>query len=161
MKKGVLSFLVIAITLSGCTASQIINDVDAGRVNVVCIADNQEVKATVLDTIEEGLNNHGVKFDVIPGSYELKNNFWYATVQPDLVSGCDAVLFYVTDWGWDIASYMRFANMWLVTADLHTRLGDASYDARLSLKKYVNAHERLLELVDGLFGQYNKEHTPY
>lgn len=152
--KKLLLILVGAIFLSGCTTVQKVNKLEAGKVNLVCIAEHKEVRETVLETIQEGLTNHGVKFKVIPGSYQIKNNLWTPTVQNDQVAGCDALLFYVANWNWDITMYMKFANIWMATPDMQQRLGDASYDARSSLNKFINAREKILELVDGLFGQY-------
>jgi hypothetical protein len=134
--------------------------VAAGKVNNVCIAEHKEVREAVLETIEEGLNRHGVKYRVIPGSYVIKNNLWAPTFQTDQAAGCDAVLFYVANWNWDITMYMKFANVWMATPDLKTRLGGASYDARASLNKFINAHDKIIELVDALFDDY-KSTNPY
>ena len=159
MKKLYL-ILAASVLLSGCSTLQKVNKLEAGKVNLVCIAEHKEVRENVLEVIKEGLTNHGVKFRVIPGSYQIKNNLWIPTVQPDQVAGCDAVLFYVANWNWDITMYMKFANLWMTTPDIKQRLGDASYDARSSLNKFINARAKILELVDGLFEQYKNTGQP-
>jgi hypothetical protein len=152
--------LAATITLlSGCTTLQTVNKLEAGKVNTVCIAEHKEVRETVLETIEEGLSKHGVKYRVIPGSYVMKNNLWVPTFQIDQSAGCDAVLFYVANWNWDVTMYMKFANVWMATPDSKTRLGGASYDARASLNKFINAHDKIIELVDGLFNDYQSTNT--
>jgi hypothetical protein len=159
MKKLYL-ILAASVLFSGCSTLQKVNKLEAGKVNLVCIAEHKEVRENVLEVIQEGLTNHGVKFRVIPGSYQIKNNLWIPTVQPDQVAGCDAVLFYVANWNWDITMYMKFANLWMTTPDIKQRLGDASYDARASLNKFINARAKILELVDGLFEQYKNTGQP-
>lgn len=154
MKNSHLILAAAILLLSGCTTLQTVNKVEAGKVNTVCIAEHKEVRESVLETIEEGLNKHGVKYRVIPGSYVIKNNLWVPTFQSDQAAGCDAVLFYVANWNWDMTMYMKFANVWMATPDLKTRLGGASYDARASLNKFINAHDKIIELVDGLFDEY-------
>lgn len=148
--------LFLATFLSGCTTAQKINrlDISAGRMNQVCIVEHKAIRETVLEVIKEGLTNHGVNYRVIAGNYEKKNNFWIPTFQDDQATGCDAMLFYVANWNWDITMYMHFASIWMTTPDRKKNLGLASYDARASLNKFINAREKLLELTDGLFEQY-------
>ncbi len=160
MKNSYLILLVASILFSGCTTVQKVNKLEAGKVNLVCVVEHKEVRENVLEVIKEGLTNHGVNYRVVPGSYQIKNNLWYPTVQPEQVAGCDAVLFYVANWNWDITMYMKFANLWMTTPDIKQRLGDASYDARASLNKFINARAKILELVDGLFEQYKNPGQP-
>ena len=48
--------------------------------------------------------------------------------------------------------YMHFANIWVVTTDaMPVRLGDARYDSRASLNKFINAHDKIVELTTELF----------
>lgn len=158
--KKLFPLLVISIFFSGCTTVQTVNKVEPGKVSLVCIAEHKEVRENVLEVIQEGLTNHGVRYKVIPASYQLKNKLWMPTVQLDQTAGCDAVLFYVANWTWDITMYMHFANVWMATPNMQQRLGDASYDARASLNKFINARAKILELVDGLFAQYrNVDHV--
>jgi len=121
--------------------------------NLVCIVENKDTGKDVLENIQEGLTNHGVKFQVIPGTYQIENNLWVPKVQDDQVARCDSLLFYVANWNWDIVMYMRFANIWMTTPDRSKSLGFATYDARASLNKFIDSRKKLLELVDGLFAQ--------
>ncbi|MGB7540397.1 MAG: Sbal_3080 family lipoprotein, partial [Burkholderiales bacterium] len=157
--KTIYLALIMAIFLTGCTTVQQITKLDAGKVSNVCIVEHKEVRETVLETIEEGLTRHGVKYRVIPGSYVIKDNRWIPTFQSEQASDCDAVLFYVANWTWDITMYMHFANIWMTTPDRKMRLGNASYDARASLNKFINAHDKLIELVDGIFNEYKNANS--
>jgi hypothetical protein len=156
VKKSKNLVYVFILLLTGCTTVQNISKLEAGtnRVNLVCVVEHKAVRDTVLDVIKEGLTNHGVKYRVIPGSYQQKEKMWSPQFQQDQAAGCDAMLFYVANWNWDIAMYMHFANIWMTTPDRTRRLGSADYDARASLNKFINAREKLLELLDGLFEQY-------
>lgn len=148
--KNLYSILILSILFSGCTTTQNIVKVDASNISLICIAEHKEVRDTVLEVIQEGLTNHGMKYRVIPASYQIKNNLWIPTVQDDQVVGCDALLFYAANWTWDITMYMHFANIWMTTPDRSRSLGLATYDARASLNKFINARNKLLELIDGL-----------
>jgi hypothetical protein len=158
--KNLYLILAVAVFMTGCTTAQNITKMDAGKVTNVCIAEHKEVRETVLETIEEGLTKHGVKYRVIPGSYVNTNNLWVPTFQTSDTAGCDAVLFYVANWNWDITMYMKFANIWMVTPDRKTKLGNANYDARASLNKFINAHNKIIELIDGIFDEYKSNDSP-
>ena len=151
--------LSLFIVLTGCTTVQRVHKLGEGKVSNICIGEHKEVREDVLKTIEEGLTRHGVKYRVIPAGYKIIDNLWRPTVQNMNLVGCDAVLFYVANWTWDVTMYMHFANIWMLTPDLSTRLGDASYDSRASLKKYINAHNKIIELMDDLFAEYTNSST--
>lgn len=155
MKKG-LAALAMVVSLSGCTTLQQVNKLDAsaGKLNLVCVVEHKAVRESVLEVVGEGLTNHGIKYRVIPGSYVIKNNLWTPTFQDSDAAGCDAMLFYVAQWNWDIAMYMHFANIWMSTPDRSKNLGFARYEARASMNKFINARAKLLELEDQLFEQY-------
>ncbi len=106
------------------------------------------MRPEVLAAIQEVLTAHNIKTQVVPGSYELKDNQWVPTYQIKDVASCDAVLLYVANWRWDVTLYMHFANIWVVSPDeKQTRLGDARYDARASLNKFINARVKIMELT--------------
>lgn len=154
MKSLLITLVSLSFLISGCTTQQKINRLEPNKVHLVCVVEHKEVKENVLETIQEGLRTHGVDYKVIPGQYKFENKLWIPTVNKGDSAGCDALLFYVANWTWDITMYMHFANIWMATPDMQIRLGDASYDARLSMNKFINARAKILELVDGLFVQY-------
>lgn len=145
--------VIFGFLLSGCTTLQTVNKLDTAKLHNVCIVEHKEVREGVLDAIQETLHAHGIKTQLVPGSYALTNHQWKPTYQVKDVASCDAVLLYVANWTWDITMYMHFANIWVVTTDaMPVRLGDARYDSRASLKKYINAHDKIVELTEELFG---------
>lgn len=151
--RGLFIFALSVFLLSGCTTMQNVNKVDSTKLHNVCIVEHKAVREEVLETIQEVLNARGIKTKVVQGSYEKKDNMWVPTYQIKEVTSCDAVLFYVANWKWDITMYMHFANIWAVTADeKQARLGNATYDARASLNKFIDARGKIRELTRELLG---------
>lgn len=136
--------------LGACATKQQVTRLDGPRPQLVCIVRHEAVKSGVLDAIQDGLNKHGIKTKVVSGVYELKHSMWLPRWTVDQVATCDALLFYVANWGWDLALYMRFANIWMTTPDGKRKLAQATYDAsgNIGLGKFVVARDRILELVD-------------
>ena len=149
---------ILCTVISGCASTTNFTKVDAGKLNQVCIVENKPITATILDAIKESLANHGIRYRLISGSYEYRNNR-IGSFQEDQLTGCDAALFYNARWQALNVMHESFssAEIWLTTPDHQYKvLGDASYDANLSLKTWINEHDKILEMVDGLFEQYKK-----
>jgi hypothetical protein len=47
---------------------------------------------------------------------------------------------------------MRFANIWIHDYPSMTRLAQATYTAGQGFDKFISAREKILELVDSMFG---------
>ncbi len=156
MKRRILQIILVLtalVILGGCTTLQTVQKVNRTNFNNVCIVEHTAVREEVLAAIQEVLNSHGTKTQIVAGSYVKNNNMWYPTYQIKDVTSCDAVLFYVANWTWDIVMYMHFANIWVVSPDeKKTSLGGATYNARLSLNKFINARQKIMELTTELLG---------
>lgn len=149
------TFWVLALfALPACTSLQTVNKLQTQNLQRVCIVEHKAVRPEVLEAIEDVFQTRGIKTQVVRGDYRLSNNQWRPTYQVKDVTGCDAVLFYVANWHWDLATYMNFCNIWVTSAGPNpTRLGNATYDARASLNKYINADQKIRELARGLLGE--------
>ena len=69
------------------------------------------------------------------------------------LNGCDAIVFYVANWGWDVSMYMRFANIWITDSTMDRKLANATYTAGTGFGKFQNARKKILELVDRMLDQ--------
>lgn len=136
--------------LAGCATKQDITRIDGTRPRLVCIVQHEAVKSGVLDAIQDGLKSHGVGTKLVSGAYENKHSMWFPRWTKDQVTTCDALLFYVANWNWDLALYMRFANIWMTTPDGSRKVGQATYDSsgNAGLGKFIDARKKILELVD-------------
>ena len=138
------------LLLVGCTTKQEISKLDA-KPQFICIVQHQAVRPGVLEVLQEGLRNHGIQTKVVAGVYELKEARYYPSGwSREQVASCDTLLFYVANWSWDLALYMRFASIWMTTTDGRKILASARYDAsgNIGPGKFIVAREKLLELVD-------------
>jgi hypothetical protein len=142
----------LLILLFGCTTTQNVSRLDGEKPKLVCIVQHSAVRAGVLEVIQEGLRGHGIASLVVPGTYQLKEKMYYPSWTRAQVATCDALLFYVANWNWDLALYMHFANIWMTTPDGVKRLGHATYDAsgNIGPGKFIVARDKLLELIDQL-----------
>jgi hypothetical protein len=155
MRKAKLIVMGVALAglLAGCSTLQKVDKVEKSNLRNVCIVEHKAVRGEVLEAIQEVLISRGIKTKVVQGSYENKDNMWVPTYKINDVKSCDGVLFYVANWKWDVTMYMHFANIWMTTPDANpTRLGGASYDARASLNKFIDARQKILELTRELLG---------
>ena len=139
---------------AGCTTRQHITKLESPKPKQVCIVQHQAVRPGVLEAIQEGLSRHGMQNRVVNGAYEQKHAMWHPRFSPEQVSGCDALLFYVANWSWDLALYMRFANIWMTARDGTKRIAQATYDAggNIGPGKFIVARDKILELVDQMMG---------
>ena len=151
-KSGVvLRIVFLALLLGGCvSATQQITRVEGKKPKEVCIVRHDAVRVETLQAIQEGLQKNGIATRPVSGTYELKQNTWNPKWNAGEIRGCDAIGFYVANWRWDLANYMAFANIWMTTPDGSRKLGQATYDAMrvAGTSKFINAREKLLELVD-------------
>ena len=149
--RGVLGIVFLALLLGGCaSATQQITRVEGQKPKEVCIVKHDAVRVETLDAIQEGFKKNGIATRAISGTYELKHNTWTPRWKAEEVRGCDAIGFYVANWRWDLANYMAFANIWMTTPDGQRKIGQATYDAMrvAGTSKFINARDKLLELVD-------------
>jgi len=150
MKRREASAAILMTLLLGACASakQTVQHVEGARPKQVCIAEHQAVRPEFLQALQEAYRKNGIETRVMDGTYELRDNRWYTKWKSQDARGCEALGFYVANWHWDVGNYMRFANIWMVTPDGKKRLGGASYQAGTGPDKFINARDKVFELVD-------------
>lgn|GEM_PF-548031 len=116
----------------------------------LCIAQNEAVKEGVIDALREGFAAHGSTVRVISATYTEEHAMLHPAVAHEQTEGCDAIVFYVANWGWDLALYMRFTNIWITNRHMNHKLAQATYQASWGPSKYIDAKKKILELVGGM-----------
>ncbi|WP_076919766.1 Sbal_3080 family lipoprotein [Pseudoalteromonas sp. SK18] len=141
----------IVTTLAGCAAKQDITRFEINKPKTVCIAEHKEVREGVIDAMKKGFSKNDVNTRVISANYVLKHQDY----QTDLLNGdtkdCNAVAYYVANWRWDLALYMAYANIWIKDIETNEKIAQASYRTGGGLDKFINAEEKIIELIDGMF----------
>lgn len=151
MRSRTIIVLLSVLLLGACaSARQEVTRIEGGSPKQVCIVKHEAVRPEFLDALQEGFDKNGIRYRVIGGSYELRNQMWYPRWKTAEVGTCDALGFYVANWNWDLANYMSFANIWLTTPDGKKKIGQGLYDATkvMGSSKFINARSKVLELVD-------------
>src|SRR5260221_6850810 len=122
MSQGIKARNLVVVSavliLGGCaSAKQNVNRLQGDRPKEVCIVQHDAVRLELLEALQDGLRKNGIVSRVVSGSYEQRNQMWFPKWKPADIRGCDALGFYVANWRWDLANYMAFANIWMVTPD--------------------------------------------
>lgn len=150
MNKLILVPILAVIILSGCASQQTLTKFSADIPKNVCIAKHEAVRVEVLDAIQEGFRNRGVATKVISATYTEKDRMWYPKANVMEAASCDAVVYYVANWHWDLATYMRFASIWVTDSSGVRKLAATSYQAGAGLDKFIDAKKKLLSMVESL-----------
>ena len=179
------AILIPVVLLSGCATTQERSKVlTAGKTKYICVVEDKIAeesstmgrqyqfdktsKYNVLESIEEGLTKHGVKYRVIPGDYNITKTHKTPTYQEDQSAGCDTFLFYRYRFGKIDAlvpvTVVEGAGIWLMPPGPYPEPGPAYYDARLGFVyfrfdnkphvKHPKASVVTQELIDELFAEY-------
>ena len=82
---------------------------------------------------------------------------WNPRIYPDELGGCDAIAFYVANWAWDISMYMYFANVWVTDTAMTEKLAQATYQTGGGPDKWIIARNKILELVDEIYGSVGEQ----
>ncbi|MEQ3697733.1 MAG: Sbal_3080 family lipoprotein [Pseudomonadales bacterium] len=151
MNNFFIAVIVAVLFLSGCAATQTVSEFDQTLPKTVCIAEHEAVRDGVLDALEEGFRMNGTDTKVIRAIYEEKHATWIPSIYPDETEGCDAIVFYVANWTWDVALYMYFANVWITDVSMTEKIAQATYQAGTGPDKWINARSKILELVDEMY----------
>lgn len=140
----------VCFLVAGCATQQDVARLHEYRPQQVCIVKDDKVFDEVLETIRTGFKEHGIATRVVSGTYEKKYATWHPTYSRSDVAGCDALLFYVANWGWDLAYYMYFANIWMTDGQATKKIAQATYDAshNVGVGKFIVAKDKIRELVD-------------
>jgi len=136
--------------MAGCATHQDITKLEQYRPKEVCIVKDDKVFEGVLEAIQDGFRQHAIDTRVVNGTYQQKHAMWHPVFSRSDTAGCDALLFYVANWSWDLAYYMYFANIWMTNADGSKKVAQATYDAshNIGVGKFVVAKDKIRELVD-------------
>lgn len=134
------------LVATGCTAITI-KPVERSKSNIqsICIEENPAVnKDGFLPMLENSLKEHKI------------SSQRYVGTAPSL---CDYTLHYVAHWAWDLAVYMRDAEI-SVRQGPNT-IGKGIYHLRggggLALSKFASAESKVVPVMDKLFEQFPKE----
>jgi hypothetical protein len=151
-----LIFALSAMTLYGCAATQTVSQFESKAPATICIAEHEAVlRDNFQGALVDAFESHGAKTKIIRATYEEKDSMWLPQIYPDEVAGCDAVAFYVANWAWDLAMYMYFASIWVTDVEMTEKIAQATYQTGGSMGKYINAREKVFELVDQMYKDYN------
>lgn len=152
VKKALMAVLALAI-LNGCAARQEITQLEQAIPKSICIAKHEAVREGVVKALSSSFNRHGMEVSTIPANYVLKHREYAPEVAPKDVNGCEAVAFYTANWAWDLATYMAHANIWITDPGMQKKIAQASYTTGGGLDKFINAEEKINELVDSMLQQ--------
>tara|TARA_Y100000034_G_scaffold113632_1_gene148861 strand:+ start:84 stop:590 length:507 start_codon:yes stop_codon:yes gene_type:complete len=154
MKYLKMSAVAAAVTiLAGCAAKQDVSRFEAEKPKTVCIAEHQAVKEGVVTSLQTGFAKHNVQTRVIPANYVMKHQAYQTDISTANTNGYDAIAFYVANWHWDLALYMAYANIWVTNVDQSKTIAQASYRTGGGLDKFIDANDKIIELVDSMFQQ--------
>jgi hypothetical protein len=137
--------------LIGCAAKQKITHFNDIVPQKICIAKHEAVKDSFLTALQEGFSNHNIDTRVVRGVYEKKGNMYYPQIDTSELIGCDAITFYAANWSWDLAMYMSYANIWVTDIGMTQKIAQAHYQTRGGPDKFINARNKVLELVDQMY----------
>ena len=140
-------FLLLIAVTSGCSIKQTVKPVDfSGQAMEVCILRNEDVRQGFLDAYTGALTDKNVKVRLLPGTASLNE--------------CATTSTYKAHWAWDLALYMRYAEIKVYRSA--ALVGEAVYDATWGggrLGKFINAENKIRELVDELFSTGQRAHV--
>lgn len=120
--------------------------------SIICVAENSHVKNGFLVALQEGFKNNNINTKVIKGFYNKNRDARLSQISNGDENGCDAIVFYKAEWGWDIALYMRFASIWVTDFQLNKTIAQTTYTSPSSggLNKLISARNKVHDMVDTL-----------
>ena len=132
--------LIALAALGGCggTIEQRVSPVATVDSKEICVIENSRVRASFLEAYQRALQASGFAVRLLPESAPL--------------SACSITSRYVAHWQWDIALYLAIAELRVYKDGLPA--GQALYNATraaATTSKFVNAEEKVKELVQQLF----------
>jgi hypothetical protein len=134
-----IAVLLVAVALlQGCTINQNVSGVVDKGITEITIIENPAVRNTFLDALNAAVRKQGVETQIGPRS-SPPANYPYAMT-------------YTANWSWDMALYLVYTEINIYHQG--EKIGGAVYDAKggsANLGKFINAEEKVNELVDELF----------
>lgn len=138
--------MLAAFLASACTITTHVDPVPPGTIASLCIRENPAVwSKEFLPALRAELARHGIATTVHDGP---------------LPPTCIRRLEYEAQWKWDVALYLRYADIRIYDGD--ALVGRATHDARdafARLDKFGPTKDRLAKLVDALLAGVNRAGT--
>jgi hypothetical protein len=132
-------FVLLLGVINGCSIRQTVKPVElSGQPMEICIIKNEKVRPAFLDAYTDALKAKSVKVRTIGESASLNE--------------CTMTSTYTAHWGWDLAMYMKYAEIKVYRSP--ALIGLTVYDATWGggrPDKFINAENKIRELVDELF----------
>lgn len=128
--------MVLFILLSGCARKQEVNPLRSEIEGKICIIEDIKVREGFLPVLKSALEELGYQVSIVSPNSAISN--------------CETTVTYKGLWSWDVTIYLGYAN---ISAYKNGALiGSAEYkSAKLSLRKWVNAENKIRELVKEIF----------
>ena len=134
-----IGFLCSIGVLGGCSIKQTVKPVVlTGQPAEVCIIRNEKVREGFIQAYIEALKAKNIQVRTLDGGASFNECYLAST--------------YNAHWGWDLALYMRYAEIKVYRAA--ALVGEAVYDATWGggrLDKFIIAENKIRELVNELF----------
>ena len=132
-------FVLLLGVIHGCSIKQTVKPVElTGQPMEICILKNEKVRPSFLDAYSDALKAKSVQVRTLDESASLNE--------------CTITSTYAAHWAWDLAMYMRYAEIKVYRGA--ALVGLAVYDATWGggrPDKFINAENKIRELVDQLF----------
>ncbi|HEY7322581.1 MAG TPA: Sbal_3080 family lipoprotein [Candidatus Binatia bacterium] len=133
-----LRLLSIGLLLSGCSITQKVDPVPRLSVAEICIIDNPDVREGFIETYRRVLESKKFQVRMLPQTATPRD--------------CRQASTYTANWRWDLLLYLAFVDI-NVFVDGKS-VGRAIYDSlggSGNMSKFINAENKITELVDQLF----------
>jgi len=136
--------LVVVVLLQGCSINQKVTPVAGKGIAELTVIENPAVKNTFLDALKKAVEEQGVAVQVGPAAADPED-YPYAMT-------------YTANWTWDMALYLVYTE--INVFEKGEEIGKAVYDSRRGgarMDKFINAENKVKELVGELFGSQPSE----
>ena len=132
-------FVLLLGVIHGCSIKQTVKPVElTGQPMEICIVKNEKVRPSFLEAYSDALKAKSVQVRTLDETTSLNE--------------CTFTSTYAAHWAWDLAMYMRYAEIKVYRGV--ALVGLAVYDATWGggrPDKFINAENKIHELVDQLF----------
>ena len=139
MKKFLPALFII---LTSCTITQTVDKVKISTVakqSNICVINHPSTRDSFQTSLTRAIKRKGYKTEVVNQVQDFN---------------CPMYVTYVGKWSWDLTTYMSYADIKVFDGS-NQQLGHAHYDATskflVGFSKFINADDKINELVDELF----------
>ncbi|ODT37246.1 MAG: hypothetical protein ABS55_03765 [Lautropia sp. SCN 70-15] len=134
----VLALSLLVALVSGCAIHQTVSPITAPVTREICLIENTAVRAGFVNQLRQSLGAKGYQVRMLP--------------ETAAINACTTTATYTATWRWDLALYMSYAEIKVYS---NARpVGEALYDSTGgggNMGKFIDANEKIRELVDQLF----------